>query len=82
MAAQIINEARRLAQTAKTWAELSNAIFDPIEGLIAKAYPSLEQRKAFGNTEEYRQLRELVKEAMDRTGVIAGAGRRVDVSED
>jgi hypothetical protein len=37
---QILEQAEEMARSAKSWADLSNALFDPINGLITKAYPT------------------------------------------
>ncbi len=67
-----IERAQQAAGEAETWADLSNFLFDPEEGLIARAYPTREAREAFVKTEEYRRLRRLVSDAMDRHGLVAG----------
>ncbi len=38
----ILDKARKLAKTARTWADLSNALFDPVEGLVARTFPNRE----------------------------------------
>jgi hypothetical protein len=70
---KILESARQVALTAETWADLSNALFDPEEGLVAKAYPSRAARLKFMKTPEYRAIRELIDAAQDRTGFIEGA---------
>lgn len=72
-ASKILQDAERQAASVSTWADLSNAIFDPMDGLIAKAFPSLDDRKTFIKTKEYREVQHLVQAAMDRFGVVAGA---------
>lgn len=69
----ILKSAEDVAATASTWADLSNALFDPIDGLITKAYPSRDERAAFLGTEEYKKIRGLISTAMDRTGLVNGA---------
>lgn len=70
---QVLDSAREVAATVDTWADLSNALFDPEEGLVARAYPSREERERFLQTKEYRAIRQLIDEAKDRTGLVAGA---------
>jgi hypothetical protein len=72
-ATRILNEVSTVARSAGSWADLSNVLFNPTDGLITKAYPGAEQRKAFLNTEEYRQIRALLSDAMDRCGLVEGA---------
>jgi hypothetical protein len=70
--ARLIDRAEQAAAAAETWADLSNLLFDPAEGLIARAYPTREAREAFVKTEEYQRLRQLVAESMDRHGLVTG----------
>lgn len=70
---KILESAKDVALSAETWADLSNALFDPEEGLVAKAYPTREQREQFVKTDEYRAIRQLIDAAAERTGFIEGA---------
>jgi len=72
-AAEILSEAERTARTAESWADLSNSLFDPETGLIAKAYPTREERAAFLQTEEYKRIRQLLHRAIERHGLVDGA---------
>lgn len=71
--ARILDSARQAAASAETWADLSNALFDPEEGLVAKAFPTREEREEFIKTREYQALRQLIDAAQERTGLIEGA---------
>ena len=70
---KILDSARSVALSAETWADLSNALFDPLEGLVAKAYPTREEREKFIQTQEYKAIRELIDAAEERTGLVEGA---------
>ena len=70
---EVLTSARQAALTSETWAELSNVLFDPDEGLVAKAFPSREERARIVKTKEYRAIRELIDSATQRTGLIEGA---------
>ncbi len=72
----LVELATEAAKSVETWADLSNLLFNPVDGLVAKAYPTREAREAFVKTAEYRQLRHLVSDAMDRHGLVAGATPR------
>ena len=72
-ASKILESAQGVAASADTWADLSNALFDPVDGLLVKAYPNREQREAFLKTDEYRAIREILRAAIGRTGLINGA---------
>jgi predicted HicB family RNase H-like nuclease len=69
----ILAEARRLAERSKTWADLSNALFDPLDGLVAKQIKDASDRAVFRKSDAYGQLHELIEQKMRQTGVIAGA---------
>ena len=71
--ARILDSARRVAASAETWADLSNALFDPEDGLVARAFPTREEREEFIKTKEYQALRELIEAAQERTGLVEGA---------
>jgi predicted HicB family RNase H-like nuclease len=70
---RVLKEAQALARRAGSWADLSNALFDPANGLLTRAYPGRAEREAFLQTEQYRQIRELLSEAIDRHGLAEGA---------
>jgi HicB family len=69
---RLVDKAEQAAREAETWADLSNLLFDPREGLVARAYPTREARAAFVKTEEYRRLRRLVAESIERHGLVEG----------
>jgi site-specific DNA-methyltransferase (adenine-specific) len=69
----ILDRAKDAASSAANWADLSNALFNPVDGLITRAYPTREEREAFMQTKEYRAIRELLQSAMDRSGLVEGA---------
>jgi hypothetical protein len=72
-AANLLQSSKELAANASTWADLSNALFDPFDGLIAKAFPTREERSVFVKSEEYNQIRRLIDDAIARTGLVEGA---------
>jgi hypothetical protein len=72
-AAELVKEAKKLAAEAGTWADLSNALFDPVDGLLAKAYPTRKERAAFVQSREYEEIRSLIDAAIARTGLVEGA---------
>jgi hypothetical protein len=72
-AAELKRQAETLAQEVESWADLSNALFDPTSGIVSRAYPTRAEREAFAQTDEYRRIRELIDQARDRFGLVAGA---------
>lgn len=69
----LLHSAEHVAASAETWADLSNALFDPVDGLLVKAYPTEKERAAFVESDEYKRIRELLSAAMHRTGLVEGA---------
>ncbi len=72
-AEKVLTSAKSAAASAETWADLSNVLFDPVDGLVARAFPTREEREQFVKTKEYRAIRELIDSATQRTGLIEGA---------
>ena len=70
---KILKSARDVASSVESWADLSNALFDPVNGLVTKAYPTREEREAFLKTKEYGAIRKLLESAIHETGVVNGA---------
>jgi hypothetical protein len=70
---RIFASASTAASSAESWADLSNALFDPMDGLVAKAYPTREEREGFVKTDQYRAIRRLVDDAVQRTGLVEGS---------
>ncbi len=70
---EMLKTAKEFSATTSTWADLSNVLFDPIDGLLAKAFPTREQRAAFVQSNEYKQIRKLLADAVTRTGIVEGA---------
>ncbi len=70
---EILREARKLSQRSESWAELSNALFAPESGLVARTFSEPAGRAAFRKTGVWGQLHDLVQSKMTETGVIEGA---------
>jgi len=73
---ELLNEAEQAARDAETWADLSNFLFNPVDGLVAKAYPTREAREAFAKTDDFKKIRQLVSDSMLRHGLVEGATPR------
>jgi len=69
----LLDAARDEATKVTTWADLSNFLFDPEDGLISKAFRDRAERRAFMQTPEYKSIRQLIEEVQQRTGLIEGA---------
>ncbi len=70
---KLLAAAQAKSQIVDRWADLWNFLFDPEEGLIAKAYPTRAARADFVQTAEYKAIRKLLAETRQRTGLVAGA---------
>ena len=70
---RVLEQAKRVAASAETWADLSNALFDPVNGLITRAYPTRGEREAFLETGQYKKIRGPLAQAMDTHGLVEGA---------
>jgi len=70
---RLLEQAKDVAGSVESWADLANALFDPLNGLITRAYPTRAEREAFLKTEQYQQMRALLSEAMDTHGLVKGA---------
>lgn len=69
----ILEEAKRLSKSLSTWSDLSNALFDPLDGLVARSFPNRKERTEFRKSSVYDELHELVERKMESTGVVYGA---------
>jgi predicted HicB family RNase H-like nuclease len=72
-AKRVLKQAQEIARSVKTWADLSNALFDPLNGLVTRAYPIGAEREAFLKTKEYQKIRQLLHDAIDTYGLVEGA---------
>jgi hypothetical protein len=73
---RILKQAEDVARSAETWADLSNALFNPVDGLVTRAYPTRADRQAFMKTRQYQRIRELVGQAIDASGLVEGSTPR------
>ncbi|MBN2266858.1 MAG: toxin-antitoxin system HicB family antitoxin [Candidatus Babeliaceae bacterium] len=70
---EILEKAHVLARSCQTWADLSNSLFDPLEGLVARTFLRSEERTKFRKTSAYEKLHALVEDKMKVTGIVGGA---------
>ncbi|MCI0683433.1 MAG: type II toxin-antitoxin system HicB family antitoxin [Gemmataceae bacterium] len=70
---QILKTARHQAASARSWADVSNLLFDSEDGLVSRAFPTRTERERFVKTAAYRELMNLIDDVRQRTGFIAGA---------
>jgi predicted HicB family RNase H-like nuclease len=70
---EIVDAVKKEAAVAETWADLSNFVFDPEDGILAGVYNTEAERRAFIKTPQYKEIRRLISEVRARTGFIGGA---------
>jgi hypothetical protein len=66
---QLVAEAKAIAHRVDSWISLSNALSDPVGGLIARYFPDPEQRQAFLTSPEYEELNRLLLRTIKRKGL-------------
>ncbi len=71
---QVLLAATRLGETITSWTELSNELFNPFDGVVAKAFTSYDERVRFSTTPEYRAIRELLRQVKRKEKESAVAG--------
>lgn len=69
---EILERARGLAARATSWADFSNELYAP-GGIVASAFPDEIQRQAFYDSEQCKQVDELLASLMRKLGVVPGA---------
>jgi hypothetical protein len=66
---QLVAEARKIAHRVESWIGLSNALSDPVKGLIVRYFPDAAQRTAFLRSPEYEELNQLLLETIKQKGL-------------
>jgi hypothetical protein len=66
---QLITEARKIARHVDSWIGLSNALSDPLDGLIVRYSPNAERRAEFLRSPAYEELNQLLLRTIKRKGL-------------
>lgn len=69
----LVSIAEGAAAVVESWADLSNFLFNPENGLITKAYPTKKERSEFQKTAEYKKIRTLLAHSMAGKKLVTGA---------
>ncbi len=69
----LLEQARELAGRVTSAAELSHALFNPQNGIAAKAFPTLRERREFTMTKPYAEIYDILRGLMDKCGMVVGA---------
>jgi site-specific DNA-methyltransferase (adenine-specific) len=72
-ASKVLKQAQTEAVSAPSWADLSNVLFDPVYGLVTRAFPKRKEREEFFKTPEYAAIRELINNSIHTHGLVEGA---------
>jgi predicted HicB family RNase H-like nuclease len=70
---KVLKEAREIARSVETWADLCNALFNPVDGVLTSAFPTPSERAKFVKTEQYKKIQDLIETAIESTGLVEGA---------
>jgi len=66
---QLVAEATKIAGHVDSWIDLSNALADPQEGLIARYFPDAKDRQEFLRSAEYEELNRLLLATIKKKGL-------------
>ncbi len=72
-AKQLLKQAEKVVETFQSWADFSNYLYNPVDGLLTTAFTTQKEREAFLRTPEYRRIRALLSQSMDQHGLVEGA---------
>ena len=70
---QLVAEAKKIARRVDSWIGLSNALSDPVGGLIARYFPDVREREDFLRSAEYEELNQLLLRTIKRKGLFPRA---------
>ena len=66
---KLVAEAKKIARRVDSWISLSNALSDPIAGLIPRYFPDPLQRDEFPRSPAYEELNQLLLRVIKRKGL-------------
>jgi hypothetical protein len=72
-AAGVLEQTNELAGRVESWAEFSHAVFNPQDGLAARAFPSLRERREFTMTPQYAEIYRILGDLMRKSGGVSEA---------
>jgi hypothetical protein len=72
---ELVAEARKIARRVDSWIGLSNALSDPVGGLIARYFPDVQEREDFLRSAEYEELNQLLLRTIKRKGLYPRPGQ-------
>ena len=72
-AERVLEQARELAGRVASGAEFSHAVFNPHDGLAARAFPTLRERREFTLTPQYAEIYRILGDRVRGSGGAPGA---------
>lgn len=66
-------EAERLIAGSKNWADAHNAIFDPIDGLLAQHFRNRDARAEFAASPQFKSIQRALDAITRKSGLVEGA---------
>jgi hypothetical protein len=72
-AERLLEQARELGARVGSGAEFSHAVFNPQEGLAARAFPTLRERREFTLTPQYAEIYRILGDRVRGSGGVPGA---------
>ena len=66
---RLVAEAKEIARRVDSWIGLSNALTDPVDGLIVRYFPNAERRAEFLRSPAYEELNQLLLRTIKRKGL-------------
>jgi predicted HicB family RNase H-like nuclease len=70
---RVLKQAQEICRSVESWADFSNALYNPVDGLLTTTYPTREERLAFMKTEQYKKIRDLLTQSIETHGLVEGA---------
>src|ERR1700680_232106 len=70
---RLLEKAKLAAATAESWADLSNALYNQFDGIVARAFPTQAEREQFMKTKEFEEIDGLIDQAIEKFGLLEGA---------
>jgi hypothetical protein len=65
----VMEQAKAIASSSKSWLAFSAALFDQHKGLIAKTFPGMDERELFFHTAQFDIVNDLLRDLLIRFGV-------------
>jgi hypothetical protein len=72
---RLVAEAKKIARRVDSWISLSNALSDPVGGLMVRYFPDAEQREEFLRSPAYEELNQLLLRVIKREGLYPRDGQ-------